>query len=129
VKIGMVVDGDAESQALKLITRRIKIEGTVLLDPRFADIQPKSTAKQIARSAAGQIAILKKQKADVVVVLVDHEDREDCPGDWAAELENAFKSLGYQDVSIAVKNRKFENWLIADVNAFRKMKARSFRLS
>ncbi|MGH9834830.1 MAG: hypothetical protein ACRD9Y_17570 [Blastocatellia bacterium] len=60
VKIGMVVDGDAESQALKLITRRIKIEGTVLLDPRFADIQPKSTAKQIARSAADQIAILKK---------------------------------------------------------------------
>ncbi|MGH9834829.1 MAG: DUF4276 family protein [Blastocatellia bacterium] len=60
----------------------------------------------------------------MVVVLVDHEDRKDCPGDWAVELEKAFKSLGYQDVSVAVKNRKFENWLIADVNAFRKMKAR-----
>lgn len=128
VRIGIVVDGDAESQALKLLTRRIQLKDVLLLDPRFSDMQPKSTPKQIARSAAGQIVILKKQKADRVVVLIDHEDREECAGDWAVSLETAFLALGYEDIRVAVKHRKLENWLISDVNVFRKLKAR-YRLT
>lgn len=124
VRIGIVVDGEAESQALKLLTRRIQIKDVQLFDPRFADMQPKSTAKQIARSAATQILILKKQKADRVVVLIDHDDRAECTGDWAVVLEDAFNALGHQDVQVAVKNRKLENWLISDVSVFRKLKAR-----
>ena len=124
VKVGIVVDGEAESQALKLLTRRIAIDGVQLLDPRFADMQPKSTAKQIAKSASTQVSILKKQKADVVVVLIDREDRRECCGDWAVELEGAFDSVGFQGVKVVVKNRKLENWLIADVAVFRKLKSR-----
>lgn len=94
MKIGIVVDGEAESQALKLLTRRIAIRDAQLLDPRFADMQPKSTTRQIARAALTQILILKKQRATTVVVLIDHEDRADCCGQWAGELEAAFASFG-----------------------------------
>jgi hypothetical protein len=124
VKIGIVVDGDAESQALKKLTRRIKIAGTQLLGPFYAPMQPKSTPKQIAKSAEKQVVILKRKRADKVVVLVDREDQAGTPGEIAISLEAAFHELGHQQVYVVIKNRKFENWLIADVGAFRQMPRR-----
>lgn len=121
MKIGIVVEGKAESQALKLLTRRIKIEGVQLLAPAYADMQPKSAPDQIAGKAIKQVNIRRARGADLILVLIDREDREECPPEFARQLEQAFKRLGYDDIRVVVKNRTFENWLIADINALKKL--------
>ena len=121
MKIGIVVEGKAESQALKLLTRRIKIEGVQLLAPAYADMQPKSEPDQIAGKAIKQVKIQRTRGADLIVVLIDRENREECPPEFARQLEQAFKRLGYDNIRVVIKNRTFENWLIADIDALKKL--------
>lgn len=116
MSIGLVVDGQAESQALKLLIRRIVIPNNQLLGPFFANMQPKSTAAQIARSAATRLDFLQTRGVDLTVVLIDREDREECPGDWAQQITTAFNNSGFENVVTVVKNRAFENWLVSDVD-------------
>ncbi|MGI8654804.1 MAG: DUF4276 family protein [Pyrinomonadaceae bacterium] len=125
MRIGIIVDGDAESQALKLLTRRIEIPEIVLLDPIYSNMQPKSTPAQIARSAKAQVSVLvNARKADAIIVLIDREDRSDCPPAFAKAIERAFKNLDCPNVKVAVKDKKFENWLVSDVTVFRHFAAR-----
>jgi len=124
LKIGIIVDGDAESQALKLLTRRVEIKDTQLLDPLYANMQPKDAPGQIARAAKRQIDILIAKGADKIIVLIDREDNRKCADEIAGEIETAFDRLGCANTTVVIKNRKFENWLIADVGVFRKLKAR-----
>jgi hypothetical protein len=124
VKIGIIVDGDAEMEALKLLTKRLAIEGIQVLAPIYANMQPKASAGQIARAAVDKLGILKNKQAARVVVLIDRENRTECTGDWAKQLEEAFQRLGHSQVCVVVKNRKFENWLISDVDVFKKFSNR-----
>jgi len=124
LKIGIVVDGDAESQALKLLTRRIEIEGVQLLNPAYANMQPKSPPGRIARAAVKTVAILRARGATLIVVLIDREDRQECPPEFANQLKRAFAKLGYDDIHVVVKNRTFENWLIADLEALKQLRGR-----
>jgi hypothetical protein len=124
LRIGIVVDGDAESQALKLLTQRISIPDTQLLDPIYANMQPRSTPGQIARSAKSKIDVLTARGVDKIVVLIDKEDRLECPSQFASNIEAAFSAIGCPHVEVAVKNRNFENWLIADVDVFNRLRSR-----
>lgn len=128
MKIGIIVDGDAESQALKLLTQRINIPNVQILDPLYADIQPKSAPGQIAKSVKPKLDILIARRVNQVVVLIDREDQPKCPSELAKEIEDAFRKLGHLNVSIAIKNRCFENWLISDTQVFKKLSAR-YRLT
>jgi hypothetical protein len=85
-------------------------------------MQPKSTPKQIARQALGAIRIAQSRGAEKVVVIIDREDRQDCHIDWAREIEAALVDLGVLGATVVVKNRKFENWLIADPDGLSSLK-------
>lgn len=124
MKIGIIVDGDAEMKAFQCLTRRIKIQGVQLLKPIHADMQPKATAGQIAKAAEDKLGLLHARRADRIIVLIDRENRQACPGQWKDEIERAISKLGYSQVRVVIKNRKFENWLIADVRVFEKLRAR-----
>lgn len=124
MRIGIVVDGDAESQALKLLTQRISIPGTQLLNPVYANMQPRSTPRQVARSAKPKIDVLTARSVDAIVLLIDREDRQECPVQLATSIEDAFRAMDCSHVHVAVKDRKFENWLIADADVFRNLQAR-----
>lgn len=128
MKIGIVVDGDAEALALRRLVGKLQIPSCCLENPLYADLQPKATPHQIARSAADKVELLIGRGVDRVVLLLDREDQETCPGDRAVELESAFRDLGYEQVQVAIKDRCYENWLIADLSALRALPAR-FRVS
>lgn len=127
MNLGLVVDGQAEALALKEITDRISISGQRILTPVYADMQPRATATQIAKSAKSKIDLLRARGADAVLVLIDMENNSGCPGSFAADLRSGFLKHGVQ-VVVVVKVRSFENWLIADPTAFAQMPAR-FNLS
>ncbi len=124
MKIGIIVDGDAESQALKLLTQRIAISDAQILDPLYANIQPKSAPGQIVKSVKPKLDILIARQVSKIVVLIDREDQPECPSELAQGIENAFRKLGHSNVHVAIKNRRFENWLISDTKVFKKLSAR-----
>ncbi len=124
MKIGIIVDGDAESQALFNLTQNINIGNTQIIKPIYADIQPKASFEQIAKKALKSIGFLRGKNADKIIVFIDREDSETCPTEIKNNLEEAFKTIANEEIEVVVKNRKFENWLCADVEALRKMPKR-----
>lgn len=59
------------------------------------------------------------------MVLIDREDQATAPNQIAAELENAFGRLNPPlPVRVVVKDRRFENWLVADTGALEALPGR-----
>lgn len=128
MKIGVVVDGQAESQSLRRILPKIKAPGRQLTDVAYAAMQPFAPPAQIARKAVAGLRILKAKGVKSFVVLLDCEDASRCPVELARQIEQALAKLEWPGVDVVVKTLKFENWLIADVDALRRMPAR-FRVT
>lgn len=130
MRVGIIVDGQSEVSALpKLKPQLEQASGNTIIGPIRAQIHPKASVVVIARVAVESIAILRAQRgAEKIVVLIDREDRQACPGDFAKRvLERILPSVAIP-VDIVIKDRKFENWLVADVDAMLDMSAR-FSLS
>ena len=124
MKIGIIVDGDAESQALVNLVAQCSGAKTQIIKPVYADIQPKASYKQIAAKAVDRIDFLRSKNASKIVLLIDREDWDKCAVEIKKGLEDALKELGHDNVAVVVKERKFENWLIADLTALRSMPGR-----
>lgn len=127
MRIGIIVDGQAEYRALPELIPRIESPHT-LLAPLYADIQPFAPIPQIVGAVRTKLPILRGRQADWVLVLLDRESRDVCPGVWASEIEAVLNrdcaSGGIEKFYVVVKNSCFENWLIADTNAFTRMRRR-----
>lgn len=124
MKIGVIVDGQAESQALCYIFKNISIPGLQLINPLYADMQPKASPEQIARAAHGKLCILQEKNVDKIIVLIDNEDRPSCHIEFAKKIKQAFNKLFDIDVYVVVKYKCFENWLISDPVGLSKLKSR-----
>ncbi|MCA1631430.1 MAG: DUF4276 family protein [Acidobacteria bacterium] len=124
MRVGIVVDGQAEFRSLPKIKERIGAPH-VILNPLYADIQPFSSAPQIVGAVKTQLRILVRQGAEMALVLLDHESRQECPGAWAQEisqnLAHRYGGLGMAKLGVIVKNSCFENWLVSDIEAFIRM--------
>jgi hypothetical protein len=57
--------------------------------------------------------------ADLIIVLLDREQQSDCPGKIANTLESGFARIINKPVRVAIKNSKYENWLIGDLGALK----------
>ena len=124
MKIGIVVDGLGEFKSLPEICARLCLrQGDQLLAPVHARLQPKSAPGRIAESVLKKLDLLRKRGADVVLLLIDREDRAECAPELAQAIEAVFVAMS-QQVRVVVKNRKFENWLIADPKALASLKGR-----
>ncbi|HDR9074699.1 DUF4276 family protein [Burkholderia vietnamiensis] len=124
--IGVIVEGDGEIDAISELLKKVNSEFEIRHNPIRADLQPKATSKVIARSARSQILLWKRRGVDLIVVLIDREDHE-CSCRFSSELEAAFHEM-YENTGlvfrVVVKNRMIENWLVADVEALKQMRAR-----
>ncbi len=118
-KIGILVEGMEEQIALRHIVEKLAIEGVQILKPVFANMQPKGPAAQIVKAVEAKMSLL--QKADAILVLIDKEDTDDCIITRVGELRNAFHKKGHRKVEVVIKNRQFENWLIADPEAINQL--------
>lgn len=124
--IGVIVEGDGEIDAISELLKKVDSQFEIKHNPLRADLQPKATSKVIARSARAQILLWESRGVDLIVVLIDREDH-DCPCRFASELEVAFHDMYAKtgiSFKVVVKNRMIENWLVADVEALKQMRAR-----
>lgn len=120
MKIGFVVDGESEFVALKKIWPQLRdATGHTLLDPALAKIPPKAPLPTIAKVCERRISAIQQKKTDRVIVLMDREDRGECPGELATALTVHLSRVAGGDVVVVIKEAMFENWLIADLGALK----------
>lgn len=132
MKIGFVVDGEAEYRALPHLLQRIETKHILLQQPLYADIQPKSPVPKIVSAVRTRLDILRGRDAHKVIVLLDREDQSVCPGVWAQEITATLRQRcpewPIDSLQVIVKDSCFENWLLADPSVFSNMPHR-FALS
>ncbi len=121
--IGIIVDGQAEPEALRKLFPKLRGVGTIL-QPLYADLQPKAAPGQIARKALSRVRMLRQRSAERVILLLDREDRSECPPRLAGQIAKALDRLGEPGINVVVKNRAIENWLIADPGCPGKLEGR-----
>ncbi len=127
MKIGIVSEGQSEVDALpKLFPAFQAATGNSFLRPIRTSVHPTATFDGIAYAAAKQIEKLLLREPDVIVFLLDREQRTECPGELAARIHDALHQSrkGLCPIQVVVKDRTFENWLISDVAALATQRGR-----
>lgn len=112
MRVGVLVDGQAEYYSIKELLG--KIPGAPPVTVQYVDIQPNASPGKIVNAAVRFVNTLRN--CSRIVVLLDLEQRDECPGVWASalkeELERA-STVGCP-IDVVIKVRMYENWLVAD---------------
>ncbi|WP_436773191.1 DUF4276 family protein [Yinghuangia sp. YIM S09857] len=122
MKVAIITEGESEYRSLPHLYKQISAHtGYDFVPTLKVNIPPFIPLPQLARACASRIKIAQASGADVIIFVFDREQDQMCPGALAGEREKAFrKYFGDQlDVRFVYKNRMFENWLIADVDALK----------
>jgi len=130
LRIGFVVEGDAEYAAFPLLLPKIQTRHTLLKRALKAQVDPVAGLGKLVRGLMPSVRTLVLQrKANLVVVVLDREQQTGCPGNLGAKLRTALVAeCGRENLTVKIevvlKDRMFENWLVADVDALRSMPQR-----
>lgn len=120
MRIATISEGQTEFACLPLLFPQVKnATGDILLNPLYAQIPPKEPVHRIVRECVKALRVASVSKPDLVLILIDREDANSSAGSIGAEIERGIKaehSYAFA-VRVVVKDRMFENWLIADVDA------------
>jgi hypothetical protein len=123
VKIGILVDGQAEFQGLRHLLSRLGSPHQIL-SPLYCDIQPLASPAQMALAASKKFQVLLVKGVEAIVVLIDKETRQECTGDLVRQIEREARAR-LSDLApevhlrVVLKVTKLENWLVADPGALR----------
>jgi hypothetical protein len=122
MKIALLTEGRGEFKAFPNVLDRLAARsGHVFLPPSLVDIHPLAKPTVVAKACLPVLRTLKRQQADLAVLVLDREVVPSCSGDRAKELEAAIGAAlaGQPDIKVVLKDRAFENWLVADLAALR----------
>ena len=126
MRIGVVVEGQSEFTALPQLREQLCLEtstGSVkILRARY---DPHARPERVVKACRSALRQLVGRRFDLAVVLIDRERQTKSPAAIAEELEAAFAAaeIGIP-VAVVVKDRCFENWLVADLEALRRLTGR-----
>jgi uncharacterized protein DUF4276 len=115
----VIVDGQSEYRALPLVTSKIVLARAQVINPLYAPIPPYAPTGVIANACRSRIDQLVRRGARDIIVLLDREARPECPGNLARTIGDALRLPAGCRGWVVVKNKMFENWLIADIGALR----------
>ena len=126
MRIGVLVDGQAEFRGLPHLLQRIVTPHQVLSQPLYCDIQPFATPAQMALAASKRFPLLIRRGANLVVILVDKESRPECTGELAFSIaQEARLRLSRMatavELAVVLKVTSFENWLVSDPSVLRQL--------
>ena len=127
-KVGVVTEGESEVRGLPMIYPQLEQRlGLQILRPIRASVDPLAPVAVLARGARTGIQMAFSRGAQLVVFLVDREMSQTSAPIRAAEIEEKLRSDIDDRIRVVVKDRSFENWLIASPEGFRAQRARYAR--
>lgn len=125
MKVGFVVDGVSEYRNLKLVFPQLAVlSGHDFIRILRADLQPYQQAGSVAKRCQPTLRVLEALGAELIVVLIDREQQDACAGALSRILSGKLAGRCQCPVEVVVKDRCFENWLVANPDALRRMPKR-----
>ncbi|GAA0948580.1 hypothetical protein GCM10009554_46320 [Kribbella koreensis] len=133
MRIAILTEGDGEFKALPRLYPQLReaIPRSTILRPLKVATTPYAAPGTIAQQCISRLTIAKSQQADRFILLLDREQQDKCSGVIADSISSQIIkkiSLPPKSLYVVLKDRTFENWLIADPDALRSQRAR-FRLT
>lgn len=124
--IGIIVEGDGEQEALFEITKKINSKNqNQILKPVYVNVDPKGSPEQIALFCKSRIERFENHKVKKIIVLLDRENLDLCIPERAKQLTISLSKITTSaEICVVIKNKKFENWLIADHKVFESKRKR-----
>ena len=112
--IGILVDGLGEYHGLPKTLDKIRPSlNQPVRNPIKLDLQPMAPVGQTARRCIARIRLI-EDLVNRVIVLIDREQRAECPRDLALALAREVRGAVACNVTVVIKDRGLENWLVAD---------------
>lgn len=127
MRIAVLTEGDSEWGSLPVIFPQLRQRsGNEFTQVMRLTVQPDGPVDKIARACKPLFKICTLKRVDLAVIVLDREQRADSPGDIATKIADAVQKQGSPPFGVAVvlKDRAFENWVIADVAALKAQAAR-----
>lgn len=122
MRVAVISEGDSEYASLSLLYPQLaELTGHVMLGPYRLNITPLADVRRIARECKPLLRIAATKRADLALVLLDREQRQECPGRLAQQLEAEISRTCAPGppARVVIKDRTYESWLIADLAALR----------
>ena len=127
--VGLVVEGHAEFDALRLLHTEKLVPGCPHLKLRNlggvgGEVTPRGIAKRVSKKVLG----LMVSGVSQVIVVIDRETRNVCPGILAGQVADELdrllrpKGRSIRDVDIVIADRAFEAWILADAKGLHNRK-------
>ncbi|OAN35619.1 hypothetical protein A4X17_02265 [Plantibacter sp. H53] len=123
----IATEGMGEFSAFKTVLRSLPtIAGALTPTVVHVTCQPDGAVKGIAKACEPLLRQAYARKVDLFVLVIDREQQTTKPGELAATLKTELDrvSPGSFRIEVVYKDRTFENWLIADLDALRRQPAR-----
>lgn len=119
MRITILTEGVSEFKSLPLLYPQLQLPSRArIVKTLKINAQPDAPYPQVIASCQPILAIAKRI-SDKVVVLLDREQQQECPGEIAHHLESEFLRIAGTEVQVALKDRMYENWLISDIDALK----------
>ena len=119
--VGLVVEGDAEFEALPRLHKKKLVAGCPPLKAtNLGGVGSDVTPSAIAKRSVGSVMLHQIAGRSKVVLVIDREQRADCSGAFATAVREALhkelqaKGKPTTDVHVVVADRAFEGWILAD---------------
>jgi Domain of unknown function (DUF4276) len=124
-KIGIVTEGESEVRALpKLYPALQDRTGVQLINPLRAAVDPLAPIAVLTAGLSTSVRLSFARGAHAVIVILDRENAEVTAAVRALELEENLQAKIDENIRVVIKDKCFENWLIASPEAFHAQKAR-----
>lgn len=109
-RVAAVVEGSMEYAAVPVLLRNLGLAPSVPYNLHGQSVD-ESLDRYVRRAIIPAVDICLQKHPDIVLVLLDREDRDQCPGSLASMIA---KIINRQRVAVVIANRRIENWIIAD---------------
>lgn len=125
MKIAILTEGVSEFKSLPILYSQIHAQiNALVMKPLKISTSPDAPTNAIVRECQSKILMAERSGANRVVLILDREQQQGCPGIIAESIEAAINKTSALPVSVVLKNRTYENWLIADVDGLKTLKGR-----
>lgn len=126
-RVAIITEGESEWGALPtLFAQLAAATGSAFLTPVLLKVQPDGPPAKIARECKRVFRLLEEKRVTKVVVVLDREQRQESSGELAQAIDAAIRSTcGFSfELFVVMKDRAFENWVLADLEALRSQRSR-----
>jgi hypothetical protein len=125
MRLGFIVDGKTELASFPtLMPKVVAPSGHTAVRTLLAPAHAAQPVDSIVKACRNALKALEALDVDQVVVVLDLETDQVCPGSRAEEIRVAVQRTTHLPIKVVLKNRMLENWIVADVEAVRSFSAR-----